>query len=193
MKLSTRELVFIAVFGALWGVVEISIGTIMKSLNIPLGGMLLGALGILIALIGKIFVPQKGSILFIGVIAMLLKLFSLGGVVLGPMVGIIMEALVAEVVVSSLAAPSRSSFILAGSLGTTWALIQPLLTGPLLFGRSFYEAWFGLINRGGKMLGISSDAVLIILLILFFMYLFTGGIAGWIAWGLGQTIHERFT
>lgn len=191
MKFNTRELVLIATFGALWGVAEITLGTVMKSLNIPLGGMFLGALGLLIALIGRVFVPKKGSIIFIGVVAMLLKLFSLGGVVLGPMVGILMEALVAEIVVSAMGPISRTSFIMGGSLGTTWSLIQPLITGPLLFGRSFYDAWVGLINRSSQMLGISTNAVFIVLLVLFLIYLLTGGIAGWMAWSLGNTIHER--
>ena len=36
MKYSTRDLVTMAVFGSLWGISEISLGTIIKSLNIPL-------------------------------------------------------------------------------------------------------------------------------------------------------------
>ena len=97
MKLSTRELATLAVFGALWGLVEISLGSVLKTLNIPMSGMVLSAIGLVIALTGRVFVPRRGSTLFIGVIAMLLKLFSLGGVIVGPMVGIISEALVAEI------------------------------------------------------------------------------------------------
>ena len=43
----------------------------------------------------------------IGVIAMLLKLFSLGGVVVGPMIGIIGEAIIAELVLSLGGQPRR--------------------------------------------------------------------------------------
>jgi len=100
MKLSTRELATIAVFGTLWGLSEISLGSVLKSLNIPFGGAVLGAIGLIVALVGRAFVPKKGSTLFIGVIAMLLKLFSLGGVIMGPMVGIFSEALVAEIILS---------------------------------------------------------------------------------------------
>ena len=48
---------------------------------------------------------------------MLLKLFSLGGVVLGPMLAILAEALVAEIVLSLFKRPRRFAFILAGGLG----------------------------------------------------------------------------
>jgi len=112
MKLKTRELVAVAVFGTLWGLVEISLGTVLKSFRIPLSGTVLAAIGLMVAMIGRTFVPRKGSTLFVGVIAMLLKLFSLGGVILGPMIAIFAEALVAEIVLSSsknpIAAPSYS-------------------------------------------------------------------------------------
>ena len=97
MKFSTRELVTMAVFGTLWGLSEMTLGTVLKSLNIPLSGVVLSTVGLVIALVGRVLVPRRGSTLFIGVIATLLKLFSLGGVIIGPMIGIMSEALVAEV------------------------------------------------------------------------------------------------
>ena len=121
MKLSTRELATIAVFGTLWGISEISLGSVLKSLNIPFSGAVLAAIGLVIALVGRAFVPKKGSTLFVGVIAMLLKLFSLGGVIIGPMVGIFSEALVAEIALSLTGKPRRFSFVLAGALGVTWS------------------------------------------------------------------------
>ncbi|MCA9947909.1 MAG: hypothetical protein KC449_30715, partial [Anaerolineales bacterium] len=64
MKLSTRELVTIAVFGTLWGIVEISLGTVLKSLNVPLSGVVLAAIGLTVALVGRLFVPRRGATLF---------------------------------------------------------------------------------------------------------------------------------
>ncbi|HUW14610.1 MAG TPA: hypothetical protein VM537_33125, partial [Anaerolineae bacterium] len=124
MKLTTRELVTIAVFGTLWGMVEITLGTVLKSLNIPLSGVLLSTIGLLVALVGRVFVPRRGATLFIGVIAALLKLFSLGGVVVGPMIGILGEALVAEIALSIAGRPRRIGFMLAGALGVVWPLAQ---------------------------------------------------------------------
>ena len=46
MKFSTRELVTMAVFGTLWGLVEMSLGTVLKSLNIPLSGVVLSTIGL---------------------------------------------------------------------------------------------------------------------------------------------------
>ena len=94
MKFTTRQLVTMAVFGALWGIVEISLGSVLHAVNLPMSGTVLAAIGLVVALTGRLFVPKRGSTLFIGVIALVLKLFSIGSVVIGPMIGIFSEALV---------------------------------------------------------------------------------------------------
>jgi ABC-type thiamin/hydroxymethylpyrimidine transport system permease subunit len=191
MKFSTRELVTIAVFGTLWGMVEISMGAVLHAINVPMTGVVLGAIGLMIALVGRIFVPKRGSTLFIGVIAMLLKLFSLGSVVIGPMVGILMEALVAEIVLSLAKQPSRISFMVAGALGVTWTLLQPFITNPLLFGRSVLIAWLDLLDTGSRLLGLGSHAALWIVLAMLVICLVIGCVAGWLAWGVGGLLQLR--
>lgn len=191
MRRSTRELATIAVFGTLWGISEISLGSVLKSLNIPFSGAVLGAIGLTIALVGRAFVPNKGSTLFVGVIAMLLKLFSLGGVIIGPMVGIISEALVAEIVLSLTGKPGRFSFLLAGALGVTWTLLQPFVTGPLLFGRTLFVVWLDLLDTGTRFLGLHANAAFAIVLALLAIYLAIGGLAGWLSWDLARQLKTR--
>lgn len=191
MKFTTRELVIIAVFGALWGLVETSLGAVLKSLNLPLSGATLAAIGLTIALMGRLFVPRRGATLFIGVIAMILKLFSIGGVVLGPMVGILSEALIAEVVLSLFGAPSRLSFLLAGGLGVAWTLLQPFVTGALFFGRDMFVVWLDLLDQGSRLLGIGSETAVLIVGGMLLVHLLIGGAAGWLAWGAGRQLQER--
>jgi hypothetical protein len=191
MKFTTRDLVNIAVFGTLWGLIEISLGTVLKSLNIPLSGMFLGAMGLLVVLAGRRFVPYWGATLFMGIVAMLLKLFSLGGVVIGPMVGIFSEALLAELVLSAAPRPNRLVFILAGMLGVVSAVIQPFVTGPLLFGRTILVVWLDLIDRASYLLGLDSRAIWIVLLVYTSIHLVVGGLAGWTAWDAGRLLQVR--
>jgi len=190
MKFSTRDLVLLAVFGALWGVVEITLGSVLKSLNVPLSGVILSAIGLMIALIARLFVPGKGSTLFVGVIAMLLKLFSLGGVIIGPMLGIFAEALIAEIVLSSLGV-SGASFILAGALGVSWSFVQPFVTGPLLFGRALLDVWVGVVEKAARALGMNPQAVLLAVIAFVAAHLLIGGVAGWFAWKLGRQLQRR--
>lgn len=191
MKLSTRELATLAVFGALWGVVEVSLGSVLKTLNIPLSGVILAAIGLTVALTGRAFVPHKGSTLFIGVIATFLKLFSLGGVIIGPMIGILTEALVAELVLSAMGKPRRLSFILAGALGVAWVLVQPFITNTLLFGRTLFVVWLDLLDLGSRILGIDTNAALLILFSMLLLYLAIGAIVGWLSWDIARLLQRR--
>ena len=191
MKFTTRQLALIAVFGALWGAVEISLGTLLKSLNVPLSGAFLAAIGLTVALIARRFVPQRGSTLFVGAVAMLLKLFSLGGVVIGPRVGIIAEAVIAEVVLSAFGQPRRASFLLAAALGTLWTLAQPFFTGLVLFGRDLFSIWAGVINNGSRLLGLPDNAALLIVVVLVGLHLLIGAAGGFFAWQAGSRLGTR--
>jgi hypothetical protein len=191
MKLKTRELVTIAVFGTLWGLVEISLGTVLKTFRIPLSGVLLAATGLMVAMIGRVFVPRRGSTLFIGVIAMLLKLFSLGGVILGPMIGIFAEALVAEIVLSLFQRPGRKVFLLTGGLGVLWVLIHPFITNPLFFGRTAFVVWLDLLDTGSRLIGLDTNAIVGILIFMVAIHLAVGAFAGWLAWDIGYQLHVR--
>lgn len=191
MKLSTRELATLAVFGALWGLVEISLGSLLKSLHVPLSGAVLAAIGLFIALIGRVFVPKPGSTLFIGVIATLMKLFSLGGVIMGPMVGILTEALVVEIVLTAFGKPRRLAFMVAGGLGVTWVLVQPFITNPLLFGRTILVVWLDLLDLGSRLFGLSTNAFLWILLVFLSIHLLMGIFVGLASWSVARILRVR--
>jgi hypothetical protein len=191
MKFSTRQLVTIAVFGALWGVVEMSFGSVIKSLQIPFSGAVLAAIGLSIAMISRLFVPVRGSTLFVGIIAMLLKLFSIGTIIIGPMLGILTEALVAEVVFSVANRQNRFVFILAGGLGVLWTLAQPFVSGLLFFGRAPFVVWLDMIDNGSRMLGLGSNAIWGVVLALVAVHLILGGLAGWLAWDVGRQLQKR--
>jgi hypothetical protein len=191
MKFTTRQLVTMAVFGALWGVVEISLGSVLHAIKIPLTGLSLTVIGLLIALIGRLFVPKRGSTFFIGVIATVLKLFSIGNILIGPMIGILTEALVAELVLDLFPRPTRLSFMLAVAGGALWTLVQPFITGLLIFGRTLLPIWLDMLDQGSRLFGLNSQAALWIVLALVLLYLAVGAIGGWLAWSLGQLVIVR--
>ena len=191
MKFTTRELVTMAVFGALWGVVEISMGSVLHAIKIPLTGLALTAIGLLVALIGRLFVPRRGSTFFIGVIATVLKLFSIGNIIIGPMIGILAEALVAELVLDIFSKPSQLSFILAIAAGALWTFIQPFVTGLLIFGRTLLPIWLDTVDLGSRLFGLSSQAVLWIVMALVILHLAVGAVSGWLAWSLGHLVSIR--
>lgn len=192
MKFTTRELVLLAVFGALWGGVEISLGSLLHALHIPMLSTILAALGIAVALIGRPYVPKRGSTLFIGIIAMLLKLFSLGGVVLGPMIGILVEALCAEIVLDLFKKPGKAAFLLAGAAAVLWTLVHPFFTGLVFFGRGLLEVWQGTIDEGSRLLGLDAHTAAIwIASMMIALRVSIGAAAGWLAWQSASLLKRR--
>ncbi len=191
MRFSTRELVIMAVFGALWGLVEISLGSVFHAIHFPLAGTMLSVLGVMIVAIGRLFVPKRGTTIFIGVIAMVLKLFSIGNVLIGPMVGILSEAVIAELILDLFPRPALLPFVFACAGAALWTVIQPFVTGILLFGRNLLVVWLDLLDTGGRLFGLPSQAALGIVLAVVALHLMIGGLGGWMAWKLGNILQIR--
>jgi len=72
------KLYWIAVFGTIWGTVELFGGDLMRVYNLPYKAAILSALGIGILLVGKRVIPHLGSAVAVGVVACLYKLASNG-------------------------------------------------------------------------------------------------------------------
>jgi len=186
-----RDLVYVAIFGALWGGLEMSLGAYLHLLHLPFAGVLMGALGLLLALVGRLFVPRRGSVLMIGVVAALLKMLSLGGIVLSPMIAILAEAVLAELVLLAFRRPGRGAFALAGALGVLWNLFHPFLTQGLMAGRGIVTVYGWALESGARLLGISPGGVGLILVSLVAIHLAVGALAGVLAWDVGRLVQSR--
>ena len=196
MKWTLRDWVYVAVFGALWGAVEISLGSYLHILFPPLtntflNGLVLTFIGVAIALIGRRFVPHRGAVLMIGVVTALLKLLSLGGVKVGPIVAILTESALMEVALLAGREPGPMGCILAGALAFAWNAVHPFIMSPLLFGQNIGQVYGRLVKDGAATLGLSVRQGILVLLMLLLIRLAVGGVAGGFAWSLGEAVRRR--
>jgi ABC-type thiamin/hydroxymethylpyrimidine transport system permease subunit len=198
-RFTTRDLVYIAVFGALWGVLEMTLGSylhlIFPSLATPLVGVgtIMTAIGMVLALIGRLFVPKTGAVLMIGVVVAILKALSIGGVKLPAMIAIIIECLLAEVGLLLTRRPSRGGFMLAGCLAVLWTFFHKFFASYVFLGRGIYDVYLGVLKQGSQSLGIGISYALIIIAAFLLIRIVVGGIAGWLAWDLGRAVRVRLT
>jgi hypothetical protein len=193
---TTRDWVYIAVFGALWGGIEITLGAYLHVIFPPLAdtflvGVIMAGLGGIIALTGRHFVPYTGSVLMIGVVTALLKALSLGGVKIGPMVAILAESLLIEAGLLLVRQTSRWGFALAGALAVSWNFFHKFVMMRLLFGKGVYEVAVNMVKEGSELLGLDIRYSIAILVVLFFIRLVVGAVAGWLAWDLGGAVRRR--
>lgn len=189
---STRELVTLAVFRALWGVAEMSLGALLHSLRFPLTGMAMSSIGMLVALTGYRFVPRRGAVLTIAVASALLKLLSIGANVFSPMLAIAMEGLLAELgLASGGSRPTRVALALAGALGVLWSFAHRFAYQGLLAGGGVLEVYLNGFAAGARLLGLDPQVVPVALLVLAALHAAAGAVTGLVAHGLGLQVTRR--
>ena len=193
---TVRSWVTIGLFGALWAVIELTLGAYLHVIFPPqadtfLTGVVLGGIGVAIALTGRHFVPNSGSVLLIGVVTALLKLLSPGGARLGPFVAIIMESALMEAVLWISRTERRWAFVVGGALAVGWNLPHKFIMMRLLYGQGIVQVVTKMVREGSHMLGLDTAAALLILAVLLLVRLLVGAVGGWGAWGLGGAVARR--
>ncbi|RLC85743.1 MAG: hypothetical protein DRJ03_10800, partial [Chloroflexi bacterium] len=181
-------------FGALWGAVEIVLGSYLHLILPPqadtfLIGVLLGGIGVAVALTGRHFASNRGSVFFISVVTALLKLLSPGGIKIGPLVAILAEGVLMEAVLW--VASTRWTFLLGGALAIAWNLPHKFIMMRLLFGKGFTQVFTKMVQDGSQTLGLDVSAAWLILAVLLLIRLSVGAISGWSAWKLGGAVARR--
>jgi len=195
-RYTVRDWVTIGLFGALWGVVELTLGSYLHVIFPPqantfLTGVVMGGIGALIALTGRHFVPRRGSVFLIAVVTALLKLLSPGGARLGPFVAILMEGALMELALLASRELRPWTFALGGALAVGWNFFHKFVMMRLVYGGSVVEVYEKMVREGSQMLGMDVSAALAILAILLLVRFLVGAIAGWGAWALGGAVARR--
>lgn len=190
MRYSTRELVYIAVFGTIWGAIEMTLGSYLHVLNAPQTGTILSAMGVAILVVGRSFVPKRGATLLTGIVALFIKMFSLGGIVINPMIAIFMESLLVELGLGAQGI-SKVRCVLAGAMGTSWVIVHPFITQGIVAGWGMARLYIWLVEGGARLFGIPSRYAMLILVLLFALKPIVGAIGGLIGWEMAIAVSNR--
>jgi len=134
--MTNKSITYIAVFGALWGLVEATLGSVLHLVNAPFSGTILSAIGMIIILIARGINPQPGSTLIMAFIAALIKIMSLSTVKLGPFIGIVLEGVLLEITLTVFST-GFLGFLISGLVVSIYPLIQTLTVKTILFGADF--------------------------------------------------------
>ncbi len=186
---SIQEMILLALLGALWAAIEIHIGFLLHLVKLPFAGILLTFLGILILLVGRAFVPRSGTTFLIGLVAALSTFLFLGAIVIYPVIGIFMESLFVEI---GLALPfsARIDFRIAGVLGMLWSFFHPFIVQGLIAGLGFFKIFSIVVARGARLFHLLPQQVLTILLLLLFVFVLSGFVAGVVGWNLSVRLRR---
>ncbi len=140
-----------AAFGALWGALEVALGSFLHALRLPFTGLFLTCCGVVLLVAGRHLFPRRGFGLRAALICAGLKAFSPGGVIFGPMLAIMLEGLLLEASFLLLGGGSLAA-LLGGSLAALGTLIQFTFTRLLFYGASIFELYLALLERASRIL-----------------------------------------
>jgi len=151
--LNHRSLIYIAVFGTFWGLLEATLGTVLHALRIPITGSFISAAGLIVVLIARVFNNVRGSSFLMALIAAAIKMVGFSTVKLGPFIGIVMEGVLVEASLSVVGI-GRTGFFLSGLLVGLYPLIQNIITKTILFGTNFVPVILDLARGFSESVGL---------------------------------------
>ncbi len=134
-----------AVLGSLWAANEIVIGSFLHNVGFPFTGTLLSAVGVALLVAGARLWHDAGVIWRAGIVCALMKSLSPSAVILGPMIGILTEA-VLLFVFAVMFRTTMAGFILGGSAATLTPIIQKIATVLLAYGFDAARLYEGLFR-----------------------------------------------
>ncbi len=135
-----KQIPRILLIGIVWGLVEIFVSPVIKSFQPALFGLLMPFISILIILAGRYLAPAYGSVFLMGVIASFMKYMLSGMVLHGAFMAILLEAAMAEIILS-LFGLNLLSCLLVGISVEIYSAFHPLLSNSL-FCQSTHFVYF---------------------------------------------------
>jgi len=176
-----------AVVGGLWASFEIVIGSFLHNMHIPFSGSFLTFIATIFMISFYQLWPEKGLIWRAGLICALMKSISPSAIILGPMTGIFLEAILVDLFLR-LIGNNPGGYLLAGVASQLSALLHKIGSLLILYGFDIvqiYENMFRFAIRQFNNIAISPAQVLLILVLI---YVAIGILAALLATYIGKGI-----
>jgi hypothetical protein len=179
-----------ALFGSLWGAAEASLGTVLKAAHIPLAGLVMASIGVLCLLTVRRLQPAAGVSLATGFVAAFLKVFSLGGLVLGPAAGILAEAALVELAMTA-SASSAIGAVFGGALALAETPLQMALTAFVITGPEAVAALERAARALASAISLPAASPLAVLLAVAGASALVGAAVGGLSWRVAGRVVRR--
>jgi len=135
-----------AVIGGLWGASEIVLGSFLHNLRIPeIAGNILTAIGIILLIASHHIWRERGIIWRAGLICAALKLLSPSPVIIGPILGITMQAFLVYGSISIFGS-NIVGYLVGGGCAMMWNLVLRILYALVVFGRTLIELYESIVD-----------------------------------------------
>ncbi len=175
-----------AVAGGLWASFEIIVGSMLHNLHLPFSGSILTALSVVLMMAFLQLWKEHGIIWRAGLICGLMKSLSPSAVILGPMTGIMLEALLMELMIMILGM-NFLAYLAAGVVAMLSAILHKLGNLVILYGSDLLTIYNNLFLFLKKQLDWQDASAEGVILAIGFIYVAVGIIAAVTGFLLGRS------
>lgn len=174
-----------AVAGGLWASFEIIVGSLLHNLHIPFSGTLLATFSVVLMISFLQIWNETGLIWRAGLICGLMKSLSPSAVILGPMTGIMMEAVFMDLVIY-LVGRNMIGYILAGIAALLSTILHKLASLFILYGDDLVTIYVNLFRFLQKQLGLQDANPRDLIIGIMILYILVGAAAAMAGTMLGK-------
>src|SRR5664280_357254 len=171
-----------SVVGSIWASVEIILGSFLNNLKFPLSGMILSFISVWLLISFLQIWKENGLIMRAGIICALMKSISPSAFILGPMIGIFIEAILIELF-NFVFGKNLVGYLIGGAFAVLATLLQKLVSLLILYGFDFMKILSDLYLFAVKQIDLEHLNPTFLIMLIIFIYIITGmagAIAGYI-------------
>jgi hypothetical protein len=150
-----RPWTYAALFGTLWGAIEATLGTALYLSKLPMRGTIIGLAGILCLVCLRRLQPRPGVCLLAGLVAIFLKIFTLGGLYTGPIIGIAVQALAFEISLTGTGGRAIGAAI-GGFVALATNPLQMVMTMWIVTGTDAVRSYLRLLQEAAAAIGFGA-------------------------------------
>lgn len=162
-----------AVVGSIWAAFEIIVGSFLHNMRLPFAGTILASASVFLLVSFMQLWKEHGIIIRAGIICALMKSISPSAIILGPMIGILLEALLLEAA-SFVFGKNFFGFLIGGALAVSSSLLQKILSYLIIYGYDLVAIAEAFYNYLIKQTNLPDIGPLYIILAAFIIYALMG-------------------
>jgi hypothetical protein len=185
-----RPWTYAALFGALWGATEATLGTALYLSKLPMRGTIIGLAGLLCLVCLRRLQPRPGVCLLAGGVAIFLKIFTLGGLYPGPIIGIGIQALTLELALTAAGGRAVGAAI-GGFLALATNPLQMVVTMWVVMGGEAVRSYLLLLQEAAAAVGLGNTRPEVVFAMVVVGKGLIGVAGGFWAWGVGGRVIRR--
>jgi hypothetical protein len=162
-----------AVVGSIWASLEIIIGSFLHNLRVPFSGTILAVMSVYLLIAFVQIWNDRGLVWRAGLICALMKSVSPSAVIIGPMTGIMLEALLLELFIM-LFGRNMIGYLVGGAAAVLSSLLHKLITLLLLYGFDFVRILSGLYQFSVRQVKLEDTPPSTVIAIISALYIIAG-------------------